>query len=479
MWYNRQDACKKLGLSKTQFSRRVTDKKIKWKRNGKTNLYWLSDSIIDQYGSKPDSELESEFFQVDQSGYYYDPSDQKYVFFGLPDQPPAVRVSREKVDGLIRDYANETGGMTVNQIAGKYALSRASVKHILARLGKTHDSAPFSDESLQEVDEDQLVANLLKQKEQRVLVKAQMRRMNSDLKRLDNVSLAKYLIDQVADRLQSLPRLKIPKKHIKAEKSQDYIGIFGLTDLHIGKRGVDGFNSEVASKRAISCIVQGVDIALRSWGEPDYWVVTCGSDMLHVDTYKGTTERGTPMDTDTDPVSMLAMAYSTMEYIAEYLKGSAPVKIVAMSGNHDRLLSAALGLMMSARYQADEDIEVIDGSQGSSYIRYGTSLLGFNHGDCIKPDKLPSVMSSERASDWGECRGNWEWFTGHLHSLILRVQEYSGCRVWTMPALSGTDRWHKQMGYTGNRAELAMFKVEPNSGVTGVELIKPKDRAKN
>lgn len=45
-----------------------------------------------------------------------------------------------------------------------------------------------------------------------------------------------------------------------------------------------------------------------------------------------------------------------------------------------------------------------------------------------------------------------------------------------MPALSGTDRWHKQMGYTGNRAELAMFKVEPNSGVTAVELIKPRGK---
>ena len=216
MWYNRQDACEKLGLSRSQLKRRVTNKKVRWKQNGKSNLYWIPDSGLEPNCSTAESE--SDFFQVDQSGYYYDPSDQNYVFFGLPDQPPAVRVSREKVEGLIRDYANETGGMTINQIAGKYALSRASVKHILARLGKTHDSAPFSDESLQEVDEDQLVANLLKQKEQRVLVKAQMRRMNSDLKRLDNVSLAKYLIDQVAEKLQSLPRLKIPKKQSKITK---------------------------------------------------------------------------------------------------------------------------------------------------------------------------------------------------------------------------------------------------------------------
>lgn len=471
MWYNRHEACEKLGLTSHQLRYRVNKGYLKWKKNGQTNLYWISEDT-----EEVEDDTSSDFFTEDQSGYYYDPSDQKYVFFGLPDQPPVVRVSRERIEGLIRDYSNETGGMTVNQVAGKYSLSRASVKHILSRLGKTHDSAPFSDESLKEGDEDQLVANLLKAKEQRVLVKAQMRRINSDLKRLDNVSLAKHLIDQVAERLESLPRLKLAPQKSKVKRTDDFICIFGLTDLHIGKRGVDGFNSEIASKRAISCITQGADSALNTWGHPEYWVVTCGSDMLHVDTYKGTTERGTPMDTDTDPVSMLAIAYSTMEYITQYLRGSAPVKVVAMSGNHDRLLSAALGLMLQARYQSEADVEVIDGSQGSSYIRYGKSLLGFNHGDCIKPEKLPSVMSSERAEDWGECRGNWEWFTGHLHSLILRVQEYSGCRVWTMPALSGTDRWHKQMGYTGNRAELAMFKVEPNSGVTAVELIKPRGK---
>ena len=151
------------------------------------------------------------------------------------------------------------------------------------------------------------------------------------------------------------------------------------------------------------------------------------------------------------------------------------MKVVAMTGNHDRMLSALLGMMIDARFNDDPSVEVLDGSRGSAYIRYGTSLLGFNHGDSIKPHNLPSIMSAERPEDWGACKGNWDWFCGHLHSLILKVSEHNGCRVWTMPALSGTDRWHKLNGYAFNRKQLAMFRVEPNNGVVAVELIEGKD----
>ena len=154
---------------------------------------------------------------------------------------------------------------------------------------------------------------------------------------------------------------------------------------------------------------------------------------------------------------------------------TAPVKIVSMTGNHDRLLSAMLGMMLAARFTSEEHVEVVDGSTGSAYIRYGNALLGFNHGDSVKPEKLPLLMSGERPQDWGECSGNWDWFCGHLHALILRVQEINGCRVWTMPALSGTDRWHKLNGYSMNRKQLAMFRVEPDRGVAAVELIAAKD----
>lgn len=433
---------------------------------------------IKYYGVPRETNIEektsSDFFEKTSDKYIFDKESDDYLFFGLPDQPPVVRVPRTRIDELISDYSNETGGATINQLASRYELSRATIKSIIGWLGKTHDSAPFSDETLAMTDEESLATSVLKAKEQRVLVKAQKRRLRRHEATLDNEDWVRSF---VTDLITSLPEYKeaVAKPKKKKYKSKNYVAVLGLTDLHIGKRGIDGFNSEIASKRAINTITEASVRADKMWGVPKFWVLTIGSDMLHVDNYQGTTQKGTPMDTDVDAVDMMSIAYRTVETLVLHLQKKAPVKVVAMTGNHDRMLSALLGMMVGARFNEDPNVEVIDGSRGSAYIRYGNSLLGFNHGDSIKPHNLPSIMSAERPKDWGDCNGNWEWFSGHLHSLILRVSEHNGCRVWTMPALSGTDRWHKLNGYAFNRKQLAMFRVEPNAGVTAVELIEGKD----
>lgn len=472
-WLRRSEAAIALGI-KYRAVRTLADKgEIPTKYQGRLKLYGISDDQV----VEPSEGEGVDFFEKTSDRYVFDEQTDTYLFFGLPSQPPVVKVSRSRIDELISDYSNEAGGATVNQLANKYELSRSTVKTILSWLGKTHDSAPFSDETLRHQDEDDLASSVLRAKEQRVLIKAQKRRLRRHENYLDQVDLVKHYISELYTELKGEVDLDPPKvrKYKLRGKAKEYIAVLGLTDLHIGKRGVDGYNSHVASKRAMNTVAKAAQYAQTAWGVPDYWVLTCGSDMLHVDNYQGTTQKGTPMDTDVDPVEMMAIAYRTMETMVLHLQQTAPVKVVAMTGNHDRMLSALLGMMIQARFNQDEDIEVIDGSRGSAYLRYGNSLLGFNHGDSIRPERLPSVMSAERPKDWGECSGNWDWFCGHLHTLILKVQEHNGCRVWTMPALSGTDRWHKLNAYSLNKKQLAMFRVEPNSGVVGVELVEGKD----
>lgn len=466
-WLKRSEAAEALGIPPRRVRTLAEKGTIPFKYVGRLKFYGISEE------EESLEEQKEGFFEKNSDKYLFDKASDCYMFFGLPNQPPVVKVSRNRIDSLLRDYSNETGGATINQLAGRYELSRATIKTILSWLGKTHDSAPFSDETLEMRDEDELATSVLRAKEQRVLVKAQKKRLKRHENSLDKIDLVRHYIEEVYGSVGDIDLDMPPRK--KKTKKKEYIAVLGLTDLHIGKRGVDGFNSHVASKRAINTITKASEYANECWGTPDYWVLTCGSDMLHVDNYQGTTQKGTPMDTDVDPVEMMAIAYRTMEYLVLHLQTTAPVKVVAMTGNHDRMLSALLGMMIDARFHDDPEIEVLDGSRGTAYIRYGNSLLGFNHGDSIRPEKLPSVMSAEKPKDWGECSGNWEWFCGHLHSLILKVQENNGCRVWTMPALSGTDRWHKLNGYSLNRKQLAMFRVEPNDGVVAVELIEGKD----
>ena len=464
VWYTQSEAAKKLKRSVGYVYYQCQIGNIKRKKFGSIYKYKIEDDC-----EVSESPQDLKILKKNKESYHYNNDTQCYVFYGLTDQPPVVTVHKDHVESIVRDYSNDTGGLTLNQVATKYSLSRTTVRQILSFLGKTHDSVPFTDEYIKEATEDDLIQDLVRAKEQRVVVKAQKKRMRDNEKFLDGFNYLKSLVTEISDNLKTIDA-KLPKFKKVVDKS-NYVVLFGLTDLHIGKRGVDGFNSMVASNRALHTIKEGKDNSLNQWGTPDYWVVTCGSDMLHVDNYRGTTEKGTPMDVDTDPASMMSIAYALMERIVLMLRQTAPVKIIAMTGNHDRLLSSALGMMLSARFQEDVHTEIVDGSLGTAYVRYGSSLLGFSHGDSIKPEKLANIMAGERPKDWGECDGNWEWFTGHRHGLHLDIKETNGCRVWTMPSLSGTDRWHKLMGYSLNRKQLAMFKIVPSSGVVGVELL--------
>ena len=137
--------------------------------------------------------------------------------------------------------------------------------------------------------------------------------------------MVKHFLSELYTELKGDIDLKTPvvRKVQKHSSPRKYVAVLGLTDLHIGKRGVDGYNSHVAAQRAINTINEASSYANQVWGAPDYWVLTCGSDMLHVDNYQGTTQKGTPMDMDVDPVEMMAIAYRTMETLVLSLQQTA------------------------------------------------------------------------------------------------------------------------------------------------------------
>ena len=166
-WLKRGEAAAALGI-KGRAVRTLAEKgQIPTKYEGNRKLYGILDDSIQE----PVEDVD--FFEKSSEKYMFDEQNDMYLFFGLPSQPPVVKVGRSRIDELISDYSNEAGGATVNQLATKYELSRATVKSILRWLGKTHDSAPFSDETLRYNDEEHLASSVLRAKEQRVLVKAQ------------------------------------------------------------------------------------------------------------------------------------------------------------------------------------------------------------------------------------------------------------------------------------------------------------------
>lgn len=110
------------------------------------------------------------------------------------------------------------------------------------------------------------------------------------------------------------------------------------------------------------------------------------------------------------------------------------------------------------------------GVKSRKYVRYGTNLLGFTHGDEEKSTDLPLLMAGEMGEAWGYVTHR-EWHIGHFHKSkemkFVSGDSHGPVIVRVLPSLSGTDAWHYRKGYVcGNRAAEAYLWSYKN-GYTG------------
>ena len=66
-----------------------------------------------------------------------------------------------------------------------------------------------------------------------------------------------------------------------------------------------------------------------------------------------------------------------------------------MRGNHDKHSSLTLMLYLAAVYENEEDVEVKIDPKVRQYAAYGSTLIGFTHGDGTSHAALPSIMAAE------------------------------------------------------------------------------------
>jgi len=95
------------------------------------------------------------------------------------------------------------------------------------------------------------------------------------------------------------------------------------------------------------------------------------------------------------------------------------------------------------------NIEIDNSYEPRKYYQYGNTLMGWDHGDNIKPRDYPLIMATEKPEEFARSE-NRIMFTGHLHS--QQNFEFRGVHVRYMPSISPLDEWHKQFGYSAQRA---------------------------
>ncbi len=401
--------------------------------------------------------------------YWYDNTRDLYVVH-LPSRKNPLAITGDKWAAIRDAYSNWSGSpASLNEVARKFGMARRTVLELLRVMGTTHDSSPWTEEGLQQEDEDVLVDDLLRRKEERILVRAERDNWNRIKADADKWrDLDRQILSRLADIIKA--PYAVPVLSNLPMTDRRFVAVVSPTDFHYGKYSDkyevgDADNRKLQRMRLHQSTEQVLADVTRH-GRPETIVLGIGSDFFNVDTIHKTTTDGTPQDMDGNVAEMIYGGCKLMVEYIDMLRQVAPVSAVLMSGNHDRMLGVALLMYLSAWYRDIPDVSINTASASSrQYVEYGQNLLCFNHSDIVtKTSDLARLAAVERSIEWGRC-ANKMVFTGHLHS--TKMEDDRGFTRFQLPSLSGTDRWHAQHGYVGSKKLLAAVLVDFDSGVFG------------
>lgn len=399
------------------------------------------------------------------ANYHFDQDQDLYIFFLAGFNKP-ISLTGHVVRELKRMYSDWDGNpATINEICRSQGISRKVFTRIKQVLSWTHDSEPFTDEEIVTRSEGELLEDLVQQRkfalEQR-FQKSNFKKTQKDA--LNWQAFKEHSLNPFEDLFKTAHDTYQPKTLTKGTSNM-YAVVLSPFDFHYGKYGWSkevgyDYNRKIAKELLLEKtqeILEDIkDFPLERF------IVPVGSDYFHIDTFKSTTTAGTPQDCDGTVVQMLHEGSWLMIEFIDLLRSVAPVEIMLCAGNHDSLLSNALLLFLQGYYRGSSDVEISGDFQSRQYIRYGSSTLGFTHGDGPKADDLCLLMVNE--SKQNVCNTDYRyWFTGHLH--FETVKDLKGTKFYQMPSLSGSDRWHHKKGYQGSTRGMCAYLVHKEKGV--------------
>lgn len=244
---------------------------------------------------------------------------------------------------------------------------------------------------------------------------------------------------------------KVPKlKRIKRPKGKPRRALeVCIMDPHLGlecfRPGSDHSWSLDECEHYFSWAIEGLLDLAAPYAPFDEVVWVFGNDYLHADNVFHTTTAGTPQPeavswhTTVDRGVALAIAS------ANRLKEVGPLKVIQISGNHDRQSTYLIGHVLNARFWRDKNVEVEVNPSPYKFWRYGVNLVGLDHGHSKKTEALAALMANECADVWGETRYR-EWHLGDQHrkgSGRPTIMTEQGVGVEFLTGLTPGNEWHK------------------------------------
>jgi hypothetical protein len=196
-----------------------------------------------------------------------------------------------------------------------------------------------------------------------------------------------------------------------------------------------------------------------------------GNDFFHTnDPLNQTPKNKNRLDVDGRLAKIFAAGKMAVIEGIEACKQIAPVDIVWAPGNHDPQMSWFLSEVLAAYYRHDKSVSVDNSPKSRKCYAWGTSLIGFTHGDEEPEKELPRIFADEFPQLWAAAHFK-EIHRGHQHRVkemnFISADTFGSTTVRMIPSLCGTDAWHYSKGYGGRVRAAQGFLWHETDGVDG------------
>lgn len=265
--------------------------------------------------------------------------------------------------------------------------------------------------------------------------------------------------------LQEIQSKEVPLKHIV--KGKEYSITPMIADHHLGREAFDTQNMKFiwSMEDAIGEYNNAITYTLDNIDTKNVaeFIFPIGNDLLQVDNSNNSTTKGTPVQSGEFWHNLLQYSYHTTKNNIKRLSKYAPVKCYMIPGNHDFDSVFSLGMALSAYFENDKNVQIINNGILRHYHSFGLNLSGFTHGNEKNPIRLHAAMSTDCPGDFGQSKYR-SFYIGHLHKNSKRSiidlelkEEYNGVEIEVCPSLTPTDRWHYKNLFIGNLRRSKIF----------------------